>query len=225
MCRRRILGFLGAFLCAGWVGCASSSRVGYPDDPLLISKKPVDGKAPAADPPMFAFAEPAPPPLPPQAFCLSGRHRKSSPASGSSEAVAAKDGSEPAAASKETSASQSQGDGPGGAKTPSAIEALPVSRRKNPGNFAHAPDYTWLQGTLDLAGPRPQLVYCESAEKDIWGGKVALENDPRLAQFRSGDVIRVEGEILTEGEMPSADSSAGMPIYRIKGLRPVRRQP
>src|SRR5437660_12130937 len=59
-----------AAVCAGWlVGCRSASdRRPYARDPLLISKRAVEGTAGREAPIMLALAEPVPPALPPNAY-------------------------------------------------------------------------------------------------------------------------------------------------------------
>jgi hypothetical protein len=53
-------------VCGGGLilGCGPV-RPPYPDDPLLLAKKPVAGKAAASEPVRLASAEPAPPELSP----------------------------------------------------------------------------------------------------------------------------------------------------------------
>jgi hypothetical protein len=53
--------------------------------------------------------------------------------------------------------------------------------------------------------------YTELTSAGADGGKVTLEDDPRLEQLRPGDVIRIEGQALPDG------------AYRIQGIWLVRR--
>jgi hypothetical protein len=78
--------------------------------------------------------------------------------------------------------------------------------RQVEGKYGHAPDHSWLQGELDRHyRGYLELRYRPSSEEDPLGGKVRLEDDPRLAEFRPGDVIAVEGELLSDpdGVTPS----------------------
>jgi len=214
-------------LCTGLLGCASaSSKLGYPEDPLLIAKKPVEGKPGPAEDTLVAFGEPSPPPLPSEAFVLAPRHRKDAPLSPSDSAVAEnkKGNSHPndmveISPRKEPVANPASGN---------MVEAIPVSRRKAAEEFGHAADYSWLQGKLDLAVPtRPELQFSKLADKDNWDGRVILEADARLAQLRNGDVIRVEGELLppaSTAASPQVDTPEQHPHYRIKAVWLVRRQ-
>ncbi|HLN28796.1 MAG TPA: hypothetical protein VK395_13710 [Gemmataceae bacterium] len=211
-------------LCAGLLGCASaSSKLGYPEDPLLIAKKPVEGKPGPAEDTLIAFGEPSPPPLPNEAFVLAPRHRKDAPLSPSDPAVAEnkKDDSHPNDMVEISPPNEPEAQ----PKTGNTVEAIPVSRRKAPEEFGHAGDYSWLQGKLDLAvSSRPELQFSKLADKDVWDGRVILEADARLAQLRNGDVIRVEGELLPAASSPTELASESRPHYRIKAVWLVRRQ-
>src|SRR5262249_18843153 len=65
---------LSPWLMAGWsglclAGCESPSvRHPYPDDPLLLYQRPVEGRIARAQPRLAARAEPTPPPVPPPAY-------------------------------------------------------------------------------------------------------------------------------------------------------------
>jgi hypothetical protein len=66
---RKLRILCGAALLVGCaaVGCTTKNhavRDKPPSDPLLVSKKPVEGKANATAPVRTAFQEPSPPPLP-----------------------------------------------------------------------------------------------------------------------------------------------------------------
>ena len=216
-----------ALLCAGFLGCASASnRLGYPEDPLLIAKKPVEGKPGPADDALIAFGEPSPPPLANEAFVVAPRHRKDVPPSSSGSAVA--DNKKLDSHSTDMVEILPPKEPPAHPASGKTVYAIPVSRQKAIGDFANATDYSWLQGTLDLAVPtRPELQFSKPAGNDAWGGKVILDEDGRLAQLRNGDVVRVEGELLMPAGKPSssiATSSESRPHYRIKTVWLVRRQ-
>ena len=93
------------------------------------------------------------------------------------------------------------------------------------GKYGHAADYTWLQGELDRHyRGHLELRYRSVSEDDPYGGKVRLEDDPRLAEFRPGDIIAVEGELLTDPDGPSAAPWAQYRRYHIRSVRLVERK-
>jgi hypothetical protein len=75
-----------------------------------------------------------------------------------------------------------------------------------------------LEGKLEKAGDR-WVLRCEGAPD----GKVILDGHPRLDLFEEGDVIRVEGQLMQEG-----DSRHGTPwlpyrAFLVEHVRLVRR--
>jgi hypothetical protein len=67
------------------------------------------------------------------------------------------------------------------------------------------------------------LRYCDASEDDSWGGKVSLDNDPRLAQFHDGDVVRIEGELVPR-ETGQRDTWSHYPHYHIRDVKLIQRQ-
>lgn len=88
--------------------------------------------------------------------------------------------------------------------------------------FGHAADFKWVAGVLDRhqKGGFWTLRYADYAADDPWGGKVRLIDDPRLAAFRNGDQVYVEGELLAPRS--GAADAAGYPPFRIGWLRAVK---
>jgi len=197
MRRKRMKTYLGAAVGAGLVlGCQSAPWRHSPShDPLLLSKKAVDGQTESAGPVVMAEAEPmapagpadalastqplAPTPVPadlrplpagPGAVALIGTAKAPAPVAPAVRADAA-----------------------------SGVPAMVASRQDVVGNFGHAADYAWLQGVLarHYQG-HLELRYSDPRTEDRWGGKVCLETDPRLAQFADGDVILVEGQMVPD---------------------------
>src|SRR5207253_1953270 len=88
------------------------------------------------------------------------------------------------------------------ATTTYAAPAAPAPEPSAPGrqangHFGHTADYTWLHGELDRHyRGYLEVRYQSPSEEDAFGGKVRLEDDPRLAEFRAGDVVAVEGELV-----------------------------
>ena len=93
------------------------------------------------------------------------------------------------------------------------------------GKYGHAADYSWLQGELDRHyRGHLELRYRPVSEDDPYGGKVRLEDDPRLAEFRPGDVIAVEGELLTDPDGPTAAPWAQYRRYHVRAVHLVERK-
>ena len=88
----------------------------------------------------------------------------------------------------------------------------------------HSDDHTWLQGELDRHyRGHLDLRYRPASEEDAFGGKVRLENDPRLAEFRAGDVVAVEGELVRDPEA-EAQPWGQYPRYHIRSIHLVERK-
>jgi hypothetical protein len=149
-------------------GCqlGAPKKGAYENDPLVLSKKPVEAPAAPTAPVQLVGIEPMPPGLPSQAV---------PPAN----AVAAL----PVATQKGPVVAT-----PAVRTTVVGEPALPVHVCR------HADDLSWLQGVLEKqTDGRFDLRYAEPTLQDRWGGKVRLEEDPRLAEFHDGDVVKVEG--------------------------------
>jgi hypothetical protein len=118
------------------------------------------------------------------------------------------------------------------AVTPAAVTVAPapppvteVAVRMAEGRFGHAADYTWLQGELDRHyRGHLELRYRPVSEDDPYGGKVRLEDGPQMAEFRPGDVIAVEGELLTDPEGSSAAPWAQYKRFHVRAVRLVERK-
>ncbi len=81
--------------------------------------------------------------------------------------------------------------------------------------FAHAPDMSWLVGELREIGPG---VWCvRFASVDDERDTVTLVDAPPMVNLRSGQVVRVEGQL--------ADPSSRdvKPAYRVTAIRPVEK--
>jgi len=216
------------------VGCERAATR-TPPDPLLVSKKPVPGKNPDAEPEPVAVAlgEPSAPPMPLSAVA-SGPPLAGSAVSPDPErdryrprlSISAKTEAEPPASVLDMPVGTSE-------KTPAAALALPVShaessgqvtgtlavRRQVAGTYGHAADYSWLQGVLrrDYHG-QIALRYCDHTVDDTHGGKVVLRKDPRLDDFKDGDVILVEGEIAQENGQPVRCDWNHFPHYQVRNV-------
>ncbi len=93
---------------------------------------------------------------------------------------------------------------------PSApIPALP--------EYAHGEKYEWLLGQLQRVHSTKhqwKVRYASLDEHDQWGGSMVLAPDARLDQWKDGDAVYIEGEILTK--RPSVYLSG--PLYRVQNI-------
>ncbi|MCS6851635.1 MAG: hypothetical protein NZ700_10765 [Gemmataceae bacterium] len=202
-------------------GCQHASESAYPNDPLLLSKKPVEGTLTSPGPTLLAQAEPQ---APPQPRLLAKSRRTGGPSDGRPAHSGTADDSGPTLQPI-----------PGHRGPAPAIPAVqgrpsegPPESRSAPhavvGTYGHAPDYSWLQGELDRHYRGTYyLRFCDPTVAHPLGGKVTLEDDPRLKNFQDGDIIQVEGALLAEDQ----DASQGRrpyPRYRIERIWLVQRK-
>jgi hypothetical protein len=193
------------------LGCSEKSAIQKQvRDPLLISKKPVEGRADSASPNSPAYAELSPPMVPETAVATApvspealGLRRIEHADTGATKPIVT---GVPAVRS---------GAGPAPAET--------VSRRGPASIYGHAADHSWLQGIMvkHYLG-HLELRYCDAGDDDEWGGKVILEDDSRLARFKEGDVVRVEGEIVLEDGKAKRGAWNHFVHFRIKDIRLVQ---
>jgi hypothetical protein len=201
-----VLDLAGACL----LGCGSARRP-YLDDPLLMTKRPVEGKIGAAEPVGLAFAEPTAPALP--ATALASLPTK--PPRPFLEDV-------PRSAVSGV-AKRDMSDTEIDRASPPAVAALPVARQQVLGTYGYAPDYSWLQGVLDQgARGQSELRYTDSTTPDAHGGKVELVDDPRLTTFQTGDVLWLAGELVPERDPPTEAAGKPVPRYRIHAVRLIQ---
>ena len=81
--------------------------------------------------------------------------------------------------------------------------------------FGHAPDYSWLVGSLDYIKSRQAwcLRYASVDEDDRYGGTVTLVDPGPMTGYRSGQLVRVKGEMV---DRP-------VPGYRVRALTPLQQ--
>jgi hypothetical protein len=206
------------------LGCGTTGeRKPYLQDPLLISKKPVEGRAQDARPVLLAQAEPIPPMNPGVTLAAAPRPVEL----GNPPAAVAT--TEPPSGVPAQTISTYKG----------AVEVSPAVRVKDgqptsavtsvqrhvPGIYGNAPDYGWLQGVVDKHYQGHwYLRFCDPSVEDTHGGKVCLVDDPRLAQLKDGDVVFVEGEIVQDKETVNRGPWHHYPRYQIRTLRSVQPQ-
>ena len=64
---------------------------------------------------------------------------------------------------------------------------------------SHAPDYSWIVGRLEYSQIEGGFwVIRYENQTDKFGGKFVLGNDSRLANFKSGDLVKITGRISDE---------------------------
>lgn len=81
-------------------------------------------------------------------------------------------------------------------------------------------EYRWISGRLEYVAMdgKWQVRYAPySVEDDRFGGSLLLEDDPRLTDFESGDIVYVEGELVNQPTRIVPDNA----VYRIKSIRPL----
>jgi hypothetical protein len=208
--------WLSAFLgCSAILGCElTADHNKYPHDPLLLSKKPVEGKLGDAKPLQLARAEPIAPPLPNTAL-VSLPPSRETPSPLNVETARRPEETKPQAADPIPRAVQAVPAVRSGIS--SVVPGSPAVRRRISGLYGYAPDYSWLQGMLQSEDGRIYLRYCERGLDDPWGGKVALEDDPRLGAFQPDERLMMEGEMVTDNDQQLYDKYR-YPRYRVRNV-------
>jgi hypothetical protein len=96
--------------------------------------------------------------------------------------------------------------------------ASPEAEESPVPEYGHGQRYEWLVGQLQrVHSPKHQwkMRYAPLDEHDEWGGSMILATDVRLDDWKDGDMVFVEGEILTE--RPSLYLAG--PLYRVRSIR------
>jgi hypothetical protein len=95
-------------------------------------------------------------------------------------------------------------------------------RRRYEGRVSHTNDYGVLTGQLIFVhadGGRWVLRYAPISQEDRFGGSVVFARDIRMDSFSEGDLVTVDGEILSE----KATFPLGGALYRVSKIRIVER--
>lgn len=104
----------------------------------------------------------------------------------------------------------------------STVKEKPVQRRSyaditaNP-SFSHSEDYGRLIGELQYVHVRNtwRLRYASVDEEDRYGGSVTLVEAGSMSKFSSGQIVRVEGQVI------DTDSREPSPAYRVRSIQQV----
>ena len=80
--------------------------------------------------------------------------------------------------------------------------------------FAHDNDYKWLVGELSYVPQKQQwrVRYTSIDDEDRYGGSVTLDASHLMEGFKAGQLVRVEGAML------SPDSREPAPMYRVNAI-------
>jgi hypothetical protein len=224
---RRLSRWAWAALASSVVlGCQSAQQ--GPHAPLLSSKQPVAGVPATSDAPVqVAEAEPKAPQL--SADALASLPAGAEPAAslglptGSVRPSDTGPAAPPPADSPFRFAKRSRG----------PVQATPAVRSSGPNGdagpalggaeqFGHADDHTWLQGIFEKHyRGLCYLRFCDHATADSLGGKVCLDRDPVLDQFKDGDIVYVEGGINPEPDTERHEAWKHYPRYKVRSARLV----
>jgi hypothetical protein len=229
-------------------GCHSASaRHTYPQEPMLLSKSPVDGQIEGTELAQAPPSEPQPPPLPAEALATIPRPMPVGPATPlavTPEPPPVAPTPPPEPARRTIPAKTAEKSSPPPAAMPAArrktvpVRTLPAQRsnegpelpttpaaesRSAPDVYGHETNYGWIQGVLDKHyRGHLFLRYCDPTIEDRWGGKVRLEPDSRLSEFKEGDVLWMEGTLTVDEHSANQSSWLQYPRYRIKTIRLIQ---
>jgi hypothetical protein len=101
---------------------------------------------------------------------------------------------------------------------PSQLDLPVADRFKN--RLGHEADYTWVVGQLYRLGNMWVLRYALAEEKDRHGGSVLLTTAADMQNFREGDLVSVQGQILNGGRH---SEQIPCPVYRATEVSLVER--
>jgi hypothetical protein len=100
---------------------------------------------------------------------------------------------------------------------------LPVNEKYRE-QIGHETDYSWITGQLYRfeADGRPLWVvrYATEEIQDTHGGSVVLAPAMDLRNYRNGDLVSVQGQILNGG---ARSEQVGAPLYRVSEINLIER--
>lgn len=110
-------------------------------------------------------------------------------------------------------------------REPGQIRAILTARRPPTVNDSVQPrnraeDYRWLVGELQYVHVRAvwRLRYAGAEEEDRHGGSVTLVETGSMSGFQSGQIVRVEGELV------NPDVTGPSPAYRVRLIEHVANE-
>ena len=66
-------------------------------------------------------------------------------------------------------------------------------------SYTHAPDYSWVTGQLQYQDIEGGFWIIRFGSRDVpYNGQFVLGKDPRLQNFKDGDLVKITGEISDE---------------------------
>lgn len=111
---------------------------------------------------------------------------------------------------------------PTGAKVETeAKNPFDSDRRREP-SVGHTANYGKLTGQLSFVhadGGLWVLRYAPLSQEDANGGSVILARDRSMSNYKEGDLVTVEGRVISEKGSPRL----GGPLYQIQTIRLVNR--
>jgi hypothetical protein len=101
-----------------------------------------------------------------------------------------------------------------------ASEPAPLPAQPNKPGLAHAPDYGWLTGELEHIRAKNvwRLRYAPADQEDRYGGAVQLVGDGLPPGCKSGQLVRVEGQLVNPDAGPR-------PPYWIRSFQLLKEAP
>ncbi|MBX7102970.1 MAG: OB-fold nucleic acid binding domain-containing protein [Gemmataceae bacterium] len=210
-------------------GCQSTKKVPYSDNPLLLSREPLSQPAAPIKPPDVAKSKTASPASSArQSFSDSAKQGPVLPTVTPAPVAPVRPAVQQVSAVTPPPA-------PAPATPPlpvfvpapaPALPPVPVVKPAsesviNSGTYGHDSNYSWVQGEIDLHyRGHKELRFCPVSEDDPIGGKVRLVDDPRLADLKMGDIVRIEGELVRDD--PTAVGGQAC-RFHVKDIRIIQK--
>jgi len=111
---------------------------------------------------------------------------------------------------------------PAGARIETEVKNPFELARRYEKRVGHAANYSSLTGQLSFVhadGGLWVLRYAPLAEEDQNGGSVILARDEKMNNYREGDLVSVEGQVISQ----KGSARLGGPLYRVQAISLVDR--
>jgi hypothetical protein len=108
-------------------------------------------------------------------------------------------------------------------QTVTALKPVPEVDKAHQDKVGAAEDYSWITGQLfyvRAGGGLWVLRYGSVGQVDKYGGSVVLAPGADMKNYREGDVVCVNGQVLSEGR---ASRQLGGPPYRVTSIQMIDR--